>query len=494
MKKLVWLLCVLLIAAMVIPASALKFKDMPDNHWAAKSVYDLVNRGITQGFPDGTFRGDEKLTRYETAVFLSKMADSIEDNFSKLGGEVAGGTADLSGVKADIRALKAEVANLRRAKAAAPAAGGPAGLAISGALAIDAKIANIVPSASQRSAARCEVYDYRLQLSGTKDLGAGNTLKVGLDTMDYGWYGEPLAPDFTEDLLDAAVNLKLDWSAVGFDSPMAVKLSVGPGPRAVANTAVPADNGVIMDREYNEILASSSILGMGIRLAGIDRAPNAITGTVDNKIAQLGLGFNLGDLIPGIGGLKLGLGGEYVKASTTTGGETHLALDLAGTVGIPTIGLGIKVANSDAAGGSSNDKLLYAVGLGLNDVWSSGTVIGLQLARVGSRYAVNAANLIDATGRDVFNRALANDVMDIGATLTQSVSDTLKVKVLGDYRADANGTYNSKTQAGYTVEGGIDYEMAPSAALNVAYRYRVANTAITANTSDFLRAGLAYTF
>ncbi|MCX5751012.1 MAG: S-layer homology domain-containing protein [Candidatus Saganbacteria bacterium] len=492
MKKLVLLLCILLVAAMVMPVSALKFKDMSDNHWAAKSVYDLVNRGITQGFPDGTFRGNEKLTRYETAMFLSKMADSIEENFGKLGGSVAGESADLTGVKADVRALKAEVANLRRAKASAPA-GTPGGLAISGSFMVDAKVAGLLGSATEKIASRAEVYDYRLQLAGSKDLGAGNTLKVGLDTMDYGWYGAALAPDFAKNLIDAAVNLKLDWSAAGFDSPMAVTLSVGPGPKAVSNAAVPADNGTIMDREYNEIAAASSIWGVGLKLAGI-AVTSANTGATLNKNGQLGLGFNLGDGIPGFGGVKLGLGGEYMIAGAAN--ETHIALDLAGTVGIPTIGLGIKVANSSAAGGSSNDKLLIAAGLGLNDVWNSGTVVGIQVARVGALYAVNAANLIDATGRDVFNRALTNDLMDIGGTITQSVSDTLKVKGLVDYRASADGTYSNKAQANMTLEGGIDYEIAPMASLNVAYRYfqRPTSVGVTTTTADFLKAGLTYTF
>ena len=78
MKKSLVLL-VLLAFVMGLSASAqIRFKDMPDDHWAAPSVYSLVKRGITDGFPDGTFRGNESLTRYQTAVFLYKMANSIE--------------------------------------------------------------------------------------------------------------------------------------------------------------------------------------------------------------------------------------------------------------------------------------------------------------------------------------------------------------------------------------------------------------------------------
>jgi hypothetical protein len=74
------ILLVLLSLAISLPATAqVRFKDMGNDHWAADSVYDLVRRGVTSGFPDGTFRGEEKLSRYQTAVFLSKMAKSIEN-------------------------------------------------------------------------------------------------------------------------------------------------------------------------------------------------------------------------------------------------------------------------------------------------------------------------------------------------------------------------------------------------------------------------------
>lgn len=101
-----------LLAALVfcLPAAAqVRFKDMPDDHWAAAAVYDLVKRGITDGFPDGTFRGTETLTRYQTAVFLYKMANSIERKIvsrseiqrmiaNSGGGGTAAGGSGVSGV------------------------------------------------------------------------------------------------------------------------------------------------------------------------------------------------------------------------------------------------------------------------------------------------------------------------------------------------------------------------------------------------------------
>ncbi|MFA6430894.1 MAG: S-layer homology domain-containing protein [Candidatus Margulisiibacteriota bacterium] len=53
------------------------FIDLPAGHYASQAVYDLADRNVTAGFPDGTFRGEEFISRYEIASFLSKLAASI---------------------------------------------------------------------------------------------------------------------------------------------------------------------------------------------------------------------------------------------------------------------------------------------------------------------------------------------------------------------------------------------------------------------------------
>ena len=65
--------------ALSAPVSAIeKFSDMPDDFWAARSVYNVVRLGITKGYPDGTFRGTQKIERYELMVFLSNLAIAME--------------------------------------------------------------------------------------------------------------------------------------------------------------------------------------------------------------------------------------------------------------------------------------------------------------------------------------------------------------------------------------------------------------------------------
>ena len=46
------------------------FPDVPADHWANNAVSTLHGNGFVQGYPDGNFKGDEKMTRYEYAEML----------------------------------------------------------------------------------------------------------------------------------------------------------------------------------------------------------------------------------------------------------------------------------------------------------------------------------------------------------------------------------------------------------------------------------------
>ena len=55
--------------ALSVDTSAL-FPDIPQNHWAYEYVTKLAHTGILQGYPDGEFKGDRMMTRYEFATML----------------------------------------------------------------------------------------------------------------------------------------------------------------------------------------------------------------------------------------------------------------------------------------------------------------------------------------------------------------------------------------------------------------------------------------
>lgn len=48
------------------------FPDVPKNHWAYEYVSTLKGNGMLTGYPDGEFKGDRPMTRYEFATMLYK--------------------------------------------------------------------------------------------------------------------------------------------------------------------------------------------------------------------------------------------------------------------------------------------------------------------------------------------------------------------------------------------------------------------------------------
>ncbi len=72
------ILCVLLCVCLASCVSSDSFKDVPEDHWAAESIQVLKANGVMQGYPDGTFRGEAAVTRYELAVALASMIDYME--------------------------------------------------------------------------------------------------------------------------------------------------------------------------------------------------------------------------------------------------------------------------------------------------------------------------------------------------------------------------------------------------------------------------------
>ena len=74
---------------------AMVFPDVPENHWAYQYVRTLGERGYLEGYPDGEFKGDRTLTRYEYAAIIYRalqngapadgnMARSVDEFGSEL--------------------------------------------------------------------------------------------------------------------------------------------------------------------------------------------------------------------------------------------------------------------------------------------------------------------------------------------------------------------------------------------------------------------------
>jgi len=69
---------ILLLLILGLPAFGQEFPDVPLDHWAYQAVQELLNAGIIQGYPDGTFGGKRAMTRYEFAEATAKAILTVE--------------------------------------------------------------------------------------------------------------------------------------------------------------------------------------------------------------------------------------------------------------------------------------------------------------------------------------------------------------------------------------------------------------------------------
>ncbi len=72
MKKSLVLAMAMALGISATAFAANPFSDVPAGHWAYASVAKLAAAGIVDGYPDGTFKGDNLMTRYEMAQIVAK--------------------------------------------------------------------------------------------------------------------------------------------------------------------------------------------------------------------------------------------------------------------------------------------------------------------------------------------------------------------------------------------------------------------------------------
>ncbi|MEQ8220845.1 MAG: S-layer homology domain-containing protein [Candidatus Eremiobacterota bacterium] len=78
MYKIILPATILLFLCLSIPLAANPFNDIPQNHWAYDAVEMLQEKGLVEGYPDGYFKGDRPVTRYEMAMAVARIIARIE--------------------------------------------------------------------------------------------------------------------------------------------------------------------------------------------------------------------------------------------------------------------------------------------------------------------------------------------------------------------------------------------------------------------------------
>ncbi|GEM_PF-637326 len=101
-----------LVFAVVAPAFAQPFADVPTNHWAYDAIAELAAKGLIEGYPDGTFKGDRAMTRYEMAMVVARLLARIESIQIPAPTPPEVTKADLDAINRLINEFRAELAAL----------------------------------------------------------------------------------------------------------------------------------------------------------------------------------------------------------------------------------------------------------------------------------------------------------------------------------------------------------------------------------------------
>lgn len=435
-----------------------KFKDLPTKHWASKSVYDLVQLGVTSGYPDGTFRGNNKISRYEAAVMISKLSENLS-------------AEDMETLRSDLLALKNEVADMKKSN----------GSPLTGFIEMDAKLASIFSKADMHN--RGPIMNYRLKTSMGKDLEEGANIKVNFDTMDAGFNGGN--QDVASRLIDVEGNIKTNF---GMENPVDFKVTFGPGNQlhTDATGILTPEADVYYFRPNPAIIAKTSFWGMGVEGGYIAENTN-ISGKVNvnrivGKLTYDVTGFPVVDKVQVYGSgnyLVQGLAGSSRKA-LEIGAQANL---------LPRI----ELQSRFGMGSYNRSGWLLGAGLKLNDVWDTGTKLLFTATKLGSNY-FDTSLIPDLAGYDIFDRPLQNASVNIEGSVEQSLIDKIKIEAKGVVRTSPDLKYGENYAASrLTLQGGVSYNFNDAASVGVSYRVLHNPTAVD-KTTDMAKIGLLYNF
>ncbi|MFA4858784.1 MAG: S-layer homology domain-containing protein [Candidatus Margulisiibacteriota bacterium] len=424
------------------PVAAVTFKDVPNDHYAKDAVYDLVNRGVTTGYPDGTFRGTEKLNRYDTAVFLNKMARSLEKEM-----------ISESRVKEIVRS---EVAK------AAPANSGSKGWDLSGQYTIRGLLNKIAGSNTRSLASQ-----YRIKLRVTKDLSEDVSIDLGMDNRTYPNDYMPLSD---LDIFKAGV---FDWGAKAkvdiFNLPLNLEISQGNGDQFHKKTK----------------FQFAGDMG-GLILGGAYGYNQGLIANPSNQYSLLA-GYVMD--LPWLG--ITSINGSYdmfvgtSEVNPFSGNDTNI-LQLSVTA-VPDDG--IKLGAKMGWHGSNTTGMYAAVMLTLDDYWATGTGIYAEFYKLGSAWQSNLGE--DYVGVKIFEEFLVTGSENsyLGLKVDQVLND--QWSLLGRLAFNFAGAGIGSLQ-NTIVEPKLTLQASDIVGMYGAYRYTYDNT--TSSAADRLELGAKVNF
>jgi hypothetical protein len=398
--------------------------DVPEGHWANAAVYDLVHRGITSGFPDGTYRGRKNMSRYEMAGFLSKLGRSF--------GKVRAREEKL------VRELASEVAVISAAENKVKMENQVTGE-------VDCR-ARYASGASQGGRA-----DYRILASWRRDFEHESSIKVNLDTMDAG-YNTGSSRNLVNQLLDFVGEAPLGAANL--------LCMLGPGriEHTESDNLFPSENHTYFDRPKSTLQISSGLGKINFAAAYVTRQ---VAGS-----GKVGLHELTGELGIVLGKVKVAVVPHYLFSSNRQDALADARLSIQHADNWQTnLLLSYRTQMWDKSG-------LYAsFKERISNLWDKGIGVVLRADKVGSNYRLRNFDDNEFIDLNNFNRLVLDGTVDVGLNIEQALGKSVCLTLVGDYVTDGSFHYGKEYPGTYLLwEASVGVKATDGVTVQASYR------------------------
>jgi hypothetical protein len=459
--------------------------DVPPDHYAYDAIADLVDRGInvSQGYPDGTFRGSKKTSRYENAYFMASLALNLR--------RTASVEIDFSDIEEEISYLRNDITSVQEHP------GVKGAMDYYGSVELKSKFGSVLAYNQDHRAPLGPETNYRLKYTIAKELGDDANIKLNLDTMD-GAYNSPTLRPFATKLIDFEGNLSAD---LGLANPVKIKALFGPGSVEHIDTSgvAPSEDHTYYSRPRPSFIVGTEMGDNDITGAYVARGV-AGDGSVGTSEIYLQIGRKLGKF-PLLGSVEAISTSRYVCVDfmdpTSMPNDFKQELSLLMTQGK-------ELSEKILVGASSTDhpksqfylnfelylKNLYGRGINLNFLFNS----------VGMDYRLPFEEL-EFTPLNLFSRKILDGTVDVGLEITVPLSSNLMLKSKSELVTDNFGKIDRNVPgSSYTQELSLDYLINRDFTFKSFYRYyfvpsKIAQFSLAVpEMSDLVGLSLVYRF
>lgn len=425
-----WILLLIFLSFSNLAFGEIHFSDVPKDFWAESAVYNLVKMGVIDGYPDGTFKGNKKISRYEMASLLSKLSKNVS-------------TSDQSAYNKIFEELKTELAYKKYKILSSE--GPKIGIDLQNNIIIGNLLANTQGPHGPR-------LSYRLKLSIEN-----KHLKLRLDTMDCGFDGGNR--DFTQKLIDGELKFNL--------SNIEIKANAGPGISAHRETDFinPSDDYKIYIRPKTQVKASTAFNRVEISAAYVTRSVS-LDGVV-------GVSEFTGDLtlnyptFPYLRKARFTLRPRYlfkaqgdvkdVRGEIIAEFYPHKKIDTLFLLGVGSV--------------KSTHGLYAKTELSFKDLFISGNSLSFIGHKAGSEYRVENLDKYEFVYLNYFDKLVLDGSVDLGLKYTQPLWGKFDLTLVTDWVLSSDFKIG-EDHAGTSQTSQImfSYKLYPSATIKTFYR------------------------